>query len=180
MSFLDMNTALRNGLFGKNPKIWGDPDWKMLIDYVTQGLDCSSEEWDKMTWTPQIWSTLSEPRTKVPPSGKAHIAYLKERSSNADAYIRHMKGMPSFHSHDALSTITESTRQGDDDGESAASGSTEQRIWDAALKRHLPDTIAKLKAEGKAKPKVLGTQKKSRGKASTKAASRQSGAASSK
>ena len=92
MSFLDMNTALRNGFFGKNPKIWGDPEWKLLIDCVTQGLDCSSEDWGKMTWTPQIWSTLSEPRTKVPPSGKAHIAYLKERSSNADAYIRHMKG----------------------------------------------------------------------------------------
>ena len=71
LSFLDMNTALKNGFFGKKPKIWGDPEWKLLIDYVTQGLDFSNEEWDKMAWTPQIWSTLSEPKTKVPPSGKA-------------------------------------------------------------------------------------------------------------
>ena len=54
LSFLDMNAALRNGFFGESPKVWGDADWKLLIDYVTQGLGCSSEEWGNMTWTPQI------------------------------------------------------------------------------------------------------------------------------
>ena len=133
-----------------------------------------------MTWTPQIWSTLSEPREKVPPSAKAHIAYLKDRSNNADAYIKHMKGMPSFHSHDALSTVTESTRQEDDDGESVASCETERLYWKAALKKHLPMTLARLEAVGKAKPTAHGAQKKPQGKAKTKAVATPSGASSSK
>ena len=90
-----------------------------------------------------------------------------------------MMGMPSFHSQDALSTITESTRQ-DSDGESVTSYRTEDAVWNAALKRHLPTTMAKHGAVGKAKPKAQGAQKKSRGKAKSKAASTPSGAASSK
>ena len=123
---------------------------------------------------------MSEPKTKVPPSGKAHIAYLRGRANDADKYISYMMGMPSFHSQDALSTITESTRM-DSDGESATScNKTEDAVWNAALKRHLPTTMAKHGAVGKAKPKAQGAQRKSRGKAKSMAASTPSGAASSK
>ena len=152
----------------------------MLIDYVSQGMDCSSEEWDSLDWTPQIWSTLGETRERAPPAARSHIVYLKDRANNADAYIRHMKAMPSFQSRDALSTITEPTRQEDDDDESVDSFSLERNVWNASLKKHLSNTIAKHEAEGKAKPKEYGVVKKPKGKAKTKAGASSSGASSSK
>ena len=106
--------------------------------------------------------------------------YLKDRANNADAYIRHMKVMPSFQSRDALSTITESTRQEDDDDESVESFSVERNVWNTSLKKHLSNTIAKHEAEGKAKPKEYGVLKKPKGNAKTKAATSSPGASSSK
>ena len=83
-------------------------------------MDYSNEDWDSLDWTPQIWSTLDETRERAPPAAKLHIKELKRRADEPDAYISHMKSMPSFHSCDAFSTKTDSTRQ-DDDAESVDS-----------------------------------------------------------
>ena len=180
MYFLDINQALKDGHFGLNPKTWGDDEWSLLISYVSAGIEFAEGDWDSLGWMPQIWSTLETTRTKAPPAAMGHIADLKRRATQRDDYLDFMCKMPSFKSGDALSTVTESTRQEEDDGDSVASYRTEDTVWNAALKRHLPNTIAKHDAVGKAKPKALGAQKKSRGKAKSKAASVPSGAASSK
>ena len=164
MSFLDMNTALKKGFFGKKPVIWGDQEWKLLIDYVTQGLDISDDAWDKMAYMPQIWNTLTEVKKKVPPSGKKHIEYLRGRAKNQDNYINHMKDMPVFRSQDALSTITESTRMDSGDESGKSGNKREEAVWSEALKRNLPTTMARALQEGKQKPKAKA-QKKSKSKA---------------
>ena len=165
MSFLDMNTALQKGFFGKDPVVWRDPEWKLLIDYVTQGLDISDGEWDNMAYMPQIWNTLTEVKKKVPPSGKKHLAYLRERAKDQDEYMNHMMNMPAFHSDDALSTITDSTRM-DSGEESAKSVNTkEDAVWNEALKRNLPATMAKAARDGKHKPKAKSQRKSKEEKA---------------
>jgi hypothetical protein len=162
LSFLDINKALQDGHFGDSPRVWKDNEWSLLINYITQGMDYSNSEWDSLDWTPQIWSTMGETRKRAPPASRAHIEELKKRASQPDEYMRHMKGMPSFNSFDALSTGTASTRQ--DDGErSAESFSQEAPIWHAALKKHLPKTVAKHEAERNSATKEGGWGEETKG-----------------
>ena len=46
MNFLDINKAQMDGYFGKNPRIRGDKDWSLLIDYLSGGIEFTPEEWD--------------------------------------------------------------------------------------------------------------------------------------
>ena len=48
MSFLDINKARVDGHFGKNPKVWGDDQWSMLISYVSQGMEFAEGDWDSL------------------------------------------------------------------------------------------------------------------------------------
>ena len=58
MSFLDINKAHRDGYFGKDPRIWGDKDWSLLIDYLGGGTEYSPAEWGNIAYRPQVWSTI--------------------------------------------------------------------------------------------------------------------------
>ena len=149
-------------------------------------MDYSNEDWDSLDWTSQIWSTMEETRKRAPPAAQGHIKELQRRANDADAYISHMKSMPSLHSCDALSTKTDSTRQGDD-ADSVDSFKQEGPIWHGALKKWLPITIDKYEAERKAAPKEYGVVKKPKAeatqpkrKAKAKAGPSSTGAASSK
>ncbi len=75
-----------------------------------------------------------------------------------------MKDMPVFHSQDALSTITESTRMDSGDESGKSDNKRMDAVWSEALKRHLPTTMARHLEAGKQKPKAKG-QKKSKSKA---------------
>ena len=99
--------------------------------------------------------------------------------------MKHMKEMPSFQACDALSTRTDSTRQGDD-ADSDGSFQQEGSIWYSALKKWIPNTMEKYESESKAAPKSYGRVKKSKAettqpkrKAKAKAEPAPSGAASS-
>ena len=54
--------------------------------------------------------------------------------------MKHMKEMPSFQACDALSTRTDSTRQGDDADSDGSFQEKEGSIWYCALKKWIPNT----------------------------------------
>jgi hypothetical protein len=173
MSFLDINKAMRDGHFGSNPKIWGDDQWNLLINYISQGMEFDEGTWDSLDYTPQIWTTLETKRGRAPPASRQHIGDLKKRAMTQDPYMEHMLAMPAF-SCDALSTITESTRQGDGEDSDGSFEEVEGKMWYDALKTWGPATAAKTKAAGaKTAPNLSGSADKTRNskkKAKVKAA----------
>ena len=73
--------------------------------------------------------------------------------------MKHMMGMPAVQACDALSTSTNSTRQGDDADSDGSFQDTEGSIWYNALKKWIPNTLEKYEAEGKAVTKSCGRVK---------------------
>ena len=100
--------------------------------------------------------------------------------------MKHMKEMPSLQACDALSTRTDSTRQGDDADSDGSFQEKEGSLWYCALKKWIPSTLEKYESERKAAPKSYGRVKKPKAettqpkrKAKAKAEPVPSGAASS-
>ena len=141
MSFLDINKALQDGHFGDTPKGWGDTEWNLLISYVSQGMDYDDKDWDSLDHTPQIWTTIEEARERAPPASRKHIEDPRKMSKEADPYMKHMMEMPAFKACDALSTSTNSARQGDDADSDGSFQETEGSIWYNALKKWIPNTL---------------------------------------
>ena len=74
--------------------------------------------------------------------------------------MQHMREMPAFQACDALSTRTDSTRQGDDAGLDGSFQDTEGSIWYNALKKWIPNRLDKYQAESTAVTKGCGRVKK--------------------
>jgi hypothetical protein len=79
-NFLDVNKAHRDGYFGDKARIWGDADWSLLLDYLSGGVACSQQEWDALTWQPQVLAAVVQERNKALPWMKKDILLLKNRS----------------------------------------------------------------------------------------------------
>ena len=62
--------------------------------------------------------------------------------------MEHMLNMPDFKACDALSTITESTKQGDDGDSDGSFENVEGATWKQALRTSLTNTAAMAKAAG--------------------------------
>ncbi len=133
MNFLDINKALRDGNFGPNPRVWGDKEWNLLIDYVSGGIEFADEDWNTIADQPPVWSTIHKDRTSASPARKAHILQLKTRAESKDEYLRHLCNMPRFKAGDArrraTPTITESTAEGDDDDKPVGSFGNFESVW---------------------------------------------------
>jgi hypothetical protein len=146
MNFLDMNQAYRDGMFGANAKIWRDDEWSLLLDYLSGGIAHSQEDWELLTWQPQVWNTETMSPSTATKARNGWIRDLAARAANADGYLK-IKG---FAAADALSTITESTACNSDGDESEATFTTvNKEIWDKALAREMKHI--KTKAGGTAK-----------------------------
>ena len=144
MNFLDINKAHRDGYFGKNPRIWGDRDLSLLIDYLSGGIEFTPEEWGNVAYEPQVWSTIENARTKAPPATRGNILNLKSRALHQGDNLKHMCGMKKFLSCDALSTITESTAEGDAEDRSEASfARLDKQLWTTAMRNTVPAIKAK-------------------------------------
>ncbi len=93
MNFLDMNQAYRNGMFGDNPKIWGDMEWSLLLDYLSGGIAHSQDDWEALTWQPQVWNTETMTESKATTSRKgAHPrarGTREKRRRVLDAHVLH-------------------------------------------------------------------------------------------
>ena len=67
--------------------------------------------------------------------------------------MNHMCSLKPFQSSGAMSTITESTAEGSEDGESeAAFEEAQQRIWNNAMRRRVPAVKLKANSSSKATP----------------------------
>ena len=107
MSFIDLYRAYREGCFGGNPRSWGSAEWSQLVDYLCGRMAYSQEEWECLTWQPQVWDTTDEaPTTKAATSREGYINSLKERARAKDGYMNHMFILEPFQSIYSMSTIT--------------------------------------------------------------------------
>ncbi len=153
MNFLDINKAHRDGYFGKEPRIWGDKDWSLLIDYLSGGTEYSPQERKNIAYLPQVWSTISQARSNAPPGMKANILQLKNRAEHQGDYLKHMCGLKPFMACDALSSITESTAEGTEDDRSEASFANMQKnVWNTAMRKAVPVIKVKVRSFSRASP----------------------------
>ena len=139
MNFLDINKAHRDGYFGDKAKIWGDKDWSLLLDYLSGGMAYSQQEWEGLTWQPQVWTTIDQPRSKASPGLTKDIRSLKNRALHQDDYLTHMCGLKPFMACDVLSSITDSTAAGAEDDRSKADFVNMQKnVWNTAMRKTVP------------------------------------------
>ena len=64
--FLDMHKAENDGHFGKDPVIWKDAEWWMLIGMLVAGLHLSGAGWDNLRFHPTMWHSDRETGTRRP------------------------------------------------------------------------------------------------------------------
>ncbi len=179
MNFMGMDKAHKDGYFGDSPRIWGDKEWSLLLDYLCGGITHSKEEWEIMEYRAQVWDTEDQRVTKPTKARKARLRELAARAAKPDAYLKHQMSIKSFKAADALSVITESTAfnsEGEECEDSdVAFKKAEAEVWSKAAKREAKNTKAKARGSaGAARGNALGKAKRAE-----RSAKRGSGAASS-
>ena len=113
----------------------------------------SQEEWEDLTWQPQVWNTINQPKAKASPGLKRDIRAVRNRVLHQDDYMQHMCGLNPFMACDALSTITESTAEGTGDDRSDADFEKAQTaVWNAAMRKRVPAIKLKVNSSSKASP----------------------------
>ena len=56
-SFLDINAAKKNGMFGEEPiAVWHDKEWMTLVEMVVSGIELTNTDWDEVRYCSDTWS----------------------------------------------------------------------------------------------------------------------------
>ena len=160
-SFLDINAAKQNGLFGEEPiKVWHDDQWRALLEMVVSGMQLVDTDWEALKYCPKTWSDAETKRKGAPPMHKANLGTLKDLAFRPDPYLTHLKNQPAFEASDVASVTStaSSFRSKTDVALMDAFEEATKELWNTETKAALPKIAAEAKA---AKPngKALGSKK---------------------